>query len=91
MAYKIVVITRPLRNKKDGQDLLVEFRYLAMFRNCKLIAYAEDGPQPFVVPLKGYKSGHHFTFVIDRISEANLSLFMKFLNKNYLSASAARM
>lgn len=91
MVYKIVVVTRPLKNKADAQDFLTEFKDLAIFRRCKVIAHSEDGPQPFAVPLKGYKNGHRFTFLIDKISEANLSLFIKFLNDNYLSASAARM
>lgn len=91
MVYKLVVVTRPLKNPDDAQDFIVEFRDLVVFRNCKLIAYSEDGPQPFAAPLKGYKKGHRFTFLIDKMSEANLSLFMRFLNKNYLSASAARI
>lgn len=91
MVYKIVVVTRPLRNNADAQDFLTEFEDLAIFRKCKVIAHSEDGPQPFAAPLKGYKSGHRFTFLVDKISEANLSLFLKFLNNNYLSASAARI
>lgn len=91
MVYKIVVVTRPLRNNADAQDFLTEFEDLAIFRKYKVIAHSEDGPQPFAASLKGYKSGHRFTFLVDRISEANLSLFLKFLNDNYLSASAARM
>ena len=91
MVYKIVVVTRPLKNKADAQDFLIEFKDLAIFRKCKVIDHSEDGPQPLAVPLKGYKSGHRFTFLVDKISEANLSLFIKFLNDNYLSASAARM
>lgn len=91
MIYKVMVVTRPLRNPDDAQDFLVEFRDLAVSRSCKLIACSDNGPQPLAAPLKGYKKGHRFTFLIDKISEANLSLFMKFLNNNYLSASAARM
>lgn len=91
MKYKITIITPPFPTARIPKQTFKQFEDIALFARSRVTAYSDDGPVPFVCPLKGYEKGHRFTVICDHISEAGLGKIMKIFNKNYLVASAVRI
>lgn len=91
MKYKITLITPPFPTKRIPKQTVKDFEDIIIFSGCRLKVWSDDGPNPFVCPLKGYSKGHKFTLVCDHISEVQLEKIMKKLNSRYLIASAIKI
>ncbi len=91
MRYRITLVTPPLPTGRVPKRLIRDINNVVTGSGGILSAWADDGRNQFVCPLKGFTKGHRFILICSDLPEYRLVDIMKELNEKYLVATAVRI